>query len=173
MNKQALAMQWDHLRQQYGIYLRLIESIPEASLHTHPVPGIRTPAEMVVHVSGTVIRDIARGVAKGRIETDESADGAKATSLGSKAALLDFARTCWHEADAAVRTIDDAHLNAMVPTPWNRSFPGWVAFAILSEEFVHHRGQLSVFARLCGGQPPFIYDFAGNPAGFQPAAAHA
>lgn len=169
MNAQALAMQWDHLRQQYGIYLRLVEAIPDASLHTHPVPGIRTPAEMIVHVSGTVVRDIARGVAKGRIESDESGDGATATALGSKAALLAFARDCWREADAAVRTIGDAQLDAIVPTPWNMSFPGWVAFGVMSEEFVHHRGQLSVFARLCGGKPPFIYDFAGNPEGFKPA----
>ena len=169
MNAQALAMQWDHVRQQYGIFLRLIEAIPEERLHAHPVPGIRTPAEMIVHVAGTVIRDIACGVAKGRIETDESSDGATAKALGSRAALLDFARTCWREADAAVKTIGDAQLDAVVPTPWNRSFPGWVAFAVMNEEFLHHRGQLSVFARLCGGTPPFIYDFAGNAAGFGPA----
>ena len=44
MNAQALAQQWSHLRPKYGVYLRLLEAIPEESFHTHPVPGIRTPA---------------------------------------------------------------------------------------------------------------------------------
>ena len=169
MNTQALTQQWDQLRQKYGVYIRLLETIPESSYHTHVVPGIRTPAEMVVHVSGTIIRDIARGVAQGRIESDESTDGATAEALGSKAALLAFARTCWDQADAAVATIGDAQLNAMVPTPWNMTIPGWVGFSLSNDEFLHHRGQLSVFARLCGAQPPFIWGFAENAPEFRPA----
>ena len=157
MNTQALTQQWDQLRQKYGVYLRLLETIPESSYHVHLVPGIRTPAEMVVHVSGTIIRDIARGVAQGRIESDESTDGATAEALGSKAELLEFA------------TIGDAQLNAMVPTPWNMTIPGWVGFSLSNDEFLHHRGQLSVFARLCGVQPPFIWGFAENAPEFRPA----
>jgi len=169
MNTQVLAQQWDQLRQKYGVYLRLIDVIPEESYHSHPVPGVRTPAEMVVHVSGTVIRDIARGVAQGRIESDESADADTARTLGSKAALLAFAHTCWEQADAAVKGIGDAQLDAMVPTPWNMSFPGWAGFAMMNDEFLHHRGQLSTFARLCGAVPPFIWGFGDNAPEFRPA----
>ena len=168
MNAQALAQQWDHLRTRYGVYLRLLDAIPESSFHTHVVPGIRTPAEMLVHVSGTIIRDIACGVARGRIESDETSDGDTARALGSKTALLGFAHSCWDEADAAVKTIGDAQLQAMVPTPWNMSIPGWVAFDIQNDEFLHHRGQLSVFARLSGVTPPFIWGFGENAPEFQP-----
>ena len=117
MDKQTRDKNWDQRRQKYGVYLRMLETIPEDKYHTHPVPGVRTPAEMVVHVSGTVIRDIAQGVAKGEITSDESEDGKTAKDLKTKAALLAFARTCWTDASAAVAKTGDAQLKAMVPTP--------------------------------------------------------
>jgi uncharacterized damage-inducible protein DinB len=170
MDKQALAQAWDQLRQKYGVYLRLLEAIPEDRYFSHPVPGMRTPAELVVHVSGTVIRDIALGVGKGEITTDESADAKLAAELKTKAALIAFARKSWKEADAAVAGIGDAQLNAIVATPWHMSFPGWVGFNIMSDEFLHHRGQLSVFARACGAEPPFIWGFADNAPEFSPVS---
>jgi uncharacterized damage-inducible protein DinB len=168
MDKQALDQAWDQIRQKYGVYLRLLEAIPEDRYHTHPVPGMRTPAEMAVHVSGTVVRDIAKGVAKGEITADESSESQVATKLKTKAALIAFANSCWKEADAAVATIGDPQLNAMVPTPWDMTFPGWVGFNIMGDEFLHHRGQLSAFARACGAAPPFIWGFADNAADFRP-----
>ena len=170
MNRQALDGAWDQLRQKYGVYLRLIETFPEDRYHTHPVPGLRTVAEMVAHVSGTVLRDIAQGVAKGEITADEDAEPRAAAGLRTRAELLAYARRCWKDADAAVATIGDAQLNAMVPTPWHMTFPGWVGFSIMSDEFLHHRGQLATYARLCGVQPPFIWSFAGNAPEFRPAA---
>lgn len=169
MNKQGLDQAWDQIRQKYGIYLRLLEAIPEDRYQTHPVPGMRTPAELAVHVSGTVIRDIAQGVAKGRITADESSEAKVAAELGTKAALIAFARKCWAQANAAVASIGDAQLSAMVPTPWQMTFPGWVGFSMLSDEFLHHRGQLSVYARLCGVEPPFIWAFAENAPEFRPS----
>ena len=168
MDKQALDQAWDQLRQKYGVYLRLLEAIPEDRYHTHPVPGIRTPAEMVVHISGTVIRDIAHGVLKGEITTDESSDAKVAAQLKTKAALIAFARKSWSEATVAVAKIGNAQLNAMVPTPWHMTFPGWVGFNIMTDEFLHHRGQLSAYARLCGVEPPFIWGFEDNAPDFRP-----
>lgn len=170
MDKQMLTHMWDQTRQKYGIYLRLLEAIPEEKLHTHPVAGMRSPAHITAHVSGTVIRDIALGVAKGEITADEEAEAGVAESLESRADLLAFARTCWDLADTAVRTIGAAELQAVVSTPWGYSFPGAVGFHIQNEEFLHHRGQLYVFARLCGvTSPPFIYSYGDNAPDFRPA----
>ena len=63
----------------------------------------------------------------------------------------------------------------MVATPWG-TWPGWLAVQILSDEFLHHRGQLTAYARACGGEPPFIWDFEGNAEEYRPKAqpaAHA
>ncbi len=168
MDKQALTQMWDQLRQKYGVYLRLLEAIPESGYFSHPIPGMRSAAELVTHISGSIVRDIAKGVAKGEITVDESLDAVVAKGLKTKAALVTYARKCWDEADAAVAMIGNAQLTAMVPTPWHMTFPGWVGFNILSDEFLHHRGQLSVYARATGGVPPFIWGFAENAPEFKP-----
>ena len=170
MDKRALDQLWDQMRQQYGIFLRLLEAIPQDRLASHPVPGMRTAAELAVHLSRTVVRDMAQGVARGKIEPDEGSENKTAAGFKTTAALTAFAKDCWKDANAAVATLGDAQLSAMVPTPWNKSFPGWVGFAIMEEEFLHHRGQLYVYARLFGVQPPDIYSAGQNAPEFRPAA---
>lgn len=170
MDKQAVTQDWDQIRQKYGVYLRLLERLPEEALHRRLVPVIRTPAEMAVHVSGSVVRDIAVGIARGEIMSDESIEPEVAAGLRDLASVIAFARECWAEADRAVSGLGEAELAAIVPTPWNMSFPGWVGIHIINDELVHHRGQLFVYARLLGMEPPFIYGYAENPAGFRPAA---
>jgi uncharacterized damage-inducible protein DinB len=173
MNKDTLDQMWDQFRQKYGVYLRLLEAIPADRYVTHPVPGMRTPAELAVHVSGSVVRDIAEGVAKGRITADESLEEKTAVELGNKAALIAFAKECFERADAAVKRIGDAELAAMVPTPWGQTWPGFVAFHVLHDEFLHHRGQLYAFARCCGAEPPFMWGYADNAPEYRPAAVPA
>jgi uncharacterized damage-inducible protein DinB len=176
MNKAALDQMWDQFRQKYGIYLRLLDAIPADRYASHPISGMRTPAELAVHVSGSVVRDIAQGVAKGQITADESSEAQVAAELGGKPAVLAFAGRCFDEASQAVGQIGDTELDASVPTPWGMSWPGWVAFQVMSDEFLHHRGQLSAYARACGAEPPFIWDFGGNGAEYRPraeSAAHA
>lgn len=173
MSKETLDETWEHFRQKYGVYLRLLEAMPEDRLGAHPIPGMRSPAELAVHVSGTIVRDIMEGVAKGEITADESAEDATAAKLGGKAALLAFARECFARADAAVKRIGDRELAAMVPTPWNATWPGWLAVLIMGDEFMHHRGQLYAFARALGVEPPFMWSYGDNAPEFRPAAATA
>jgi uncharacterized damage-inducible protein DinB len=169
MDRQALDQAWDQMRQKYGIYLRLLQAIPANHYQTHPVPGMRSPAELAVHVSATAVRAIAQGVAKGEITADEATEAGTAAELGSRAELIAFAQRCWDEADAAVATIGDVQLAAVVPTPWNFSLPGWAAFHMMSDEFLHHRGQLYAYARVCGVEPPFMWSFGENAPGFRPS----
>ena len=170
MNKAALDQMWDQFRQKYGIYLRALEALPADRFHAHPVPGMRTPAEMVAHISGTVVRDFAEGVAKGAITPDEAGEAKVAAALGSKPAILGFARDCFDRANTAVGRIGDAQLAGPVATPWGKSWPGAVVFHIMSEEFLHHRGQMYAYLRACGAEPPFIWGFAENEPAYQPRA---
>jgi uncharacterized damage-inducible protein DinB len=171
MDKATLDKFWDQMRQKYGVYLRLLEAMPESCYHTHPIAGMRTPAELVAHVCGTAIRDMAQGVAKGEITADEAAEAGVAAGLRTRADMLTLARECWRQADAAVATVGDAQLSAMVSTPWGITFPGWVGFDMMNDEFVHHRGQLYAFARACGAEPPFMWGFADNAPEFRPGRA--
>lgn len=88
----------------------------------------------------------------------------------TKTEVLDYAKACWKKADTAVASIGDEQLQRVVNTPWNMSFPGWVGIGVMNDEFIHHRGQLFVFARLCGVAPPFIWGFADNAPEFRPGS---
>ena len=168
MDKPALDRFWDQFRQKYGVYLRLLEAIPADRYQSLPVPGLRSAAELAVHVSGTCVRDIARGVATGSISADEGAEPRLAKEF-DKADLIAFARQCFDEADMAVARIGDAELRAVVSTPWEKSWPGWVGFSIMNDEFMHHRGQLYVYARLFDVAPPAMWSFGENAEEFRPA----
>ena len=169
MDRQALNGMWDQFRQKYGVYLRLLETIPADRYTQKPIAGMRSPAELVAHVSGSIVRDIALGVAKGAITSDEATEGDVAGQWASGADAVRFSRECWNQANAAVAKIGDAELSAVISTPWNMSFPGWVGFQIMNDEFVHHRGQLYAYARAFGVEPPFMWGFEQNGPGFGPA----
>lgn len=168
MNKQWLDVMWDHMRQKYGIYMRVLEAIPADRFQTNPVPGMRTPTQVVVHTSGSILCDIAEGVASGKITADETGEDALAAGLESKADVLDFARACWDRADAAIKKSGDDQLNGGVENPWGIPMDGTFALVILNEEFLHHRGQLFTYVRACGAEPPFMWGFADNAPEFQP-----
>lgn len=167
MNKSALSSIWNQFRQKYGIYLRVLEALPADKVHEHVIPGMRTPAELVVHTSGGIVQAFAEGVANGEIEEAPS-DSQVAAGIDSKADLLAYARKCWEAADSAIADVGDDELSRMVKTPWNFEFPGGTAIHTLNDEFVHHRGQLYAYARTCGVEPPFLWSYGENPDGFQP-----
>ena len=169
LDKPWLDQFWNQIRQKYGVYMRLLDALPEDKYHSHPVADIRTPAEMVAHTSGSIVRDLAQGVLKGEITANESAESDVASGLTTKAEVLSFATDCWNLGNEAVAAIGDAELSAIVQTPWDMTFPGWVGFDILNDEFLHHRGQLAVYARILGVAPPFIWGFADNSPEFRPS----
>lgn len=170
MDKQWLDGMWDHMRQKYGIYLRVLEAIPAGRFGDHPVSGMRTPTQMVVHTSGSIVRDIAEGVASGTISADEAGEDAVAEGLKSKEDVLAFAHTCWARADTAISTVGNGHLSGDVDNPWGIPLNGTFAMVILNDEFLHHRGQLYSYVRACGAEPPFMWSFEDNADGFQPGA---
>ena len=43
----------------------------------------------------------------------------------------------------------------------------------MNDEFVHHRGQLTAYLRLCGGTPPFMWGYADNAPEYQPRVVSA
>ncbi len=169
MNKQWLDGMWDHMRQKYGMYLRVLDAIPADRFHSSPISGMRTPAQMVVHTSGSIVRDIAEGVASGSIGADEGGEAEVASGLATKDDVLNYARTCWARADAGIAQVGDGQLSGPVDNPWGMPLNGTFAMVILNDEFLHHRGQLYAYARACGVEPPFMWGFGDNPEGFRPS----
>jgi len=167
MNKQTLLQMWDHLRESNGISMRVIAALPADKLDSHPIPNMRTPKELVVHMYDMVVKNLAEGVARGEVIADESNEKRLAAGIKSRDELLKFARDCWNTADKTVASLNDGQLAATVKTPWGMSFPGYVIFGITNDEFYHHRGQLYAYLRALGGEPPMMWDFEHNEPAFQ------
>lgn len=168
MNSDDFTDAWDDLRLRYGIYLRLLEALPDPSFHQSPIQGMRAPAELVAHVSGTVVRGITLGIATGEILAPEESESDVVARLGSKASVLDFALDSWDVAAAAARSVGDRELAATVRSPWEMSFTGAEAFGIIRDEFMHHRGQLYAYSRAMAVAPPSMWRFDQNAPGFSP-----
>ncbi|MGE0158067.1 MAG: DinB family protein [Gemmatimonadales bacterium] len=165
MDKTTFDTIWDQVRQKYGVYVRLIETLPEAQLQTHPIPGMRSPAELIAHLSSGVVRSIMQGIAVGSVKPEDES----ATALGfkNKKDVLELARQCWKDADMVAHQITNEQLGSMV-NAWGMPIPASALVHVLSDELVHHRGQLYVYARLLGAEPPSVWSHTDNAMEFAP-----
>ena len=130
---------------------------------------MRTPKQLIVHLYVMALREVVESVPRGEIR--DISDEEACSSITSKVALLRLCRDSWQAADAAVRSITDAQLEAEVRSPWGRSIAGKSMIGIARDEFYHHRGQLYTYVRLMGLEPPDMYDFAHNAGEFRPKAS--
>ena len=166
LTQKSISGMWDMIRQRHGIALRAIETIPADKLNTHPIPKMRTPTELVVHLYAMVFKELAEGTARGEIkEIDEKAIVA---TIKTKEDLIKFVRESYAAATKAVESLTDAQLQAMVKSPWGTDFPGWMVLGMIHDEFLHHRGQLYTYVRALDAEPPMMWDFEHNEPGLQP-----
>jgi len=166
MNRQDHLMMWDQMRLRHGITLRLVEQIPADKLREHPIPGMRTPIELVVHTYAGV-KVFPESVLSGSVPDYD--DKAEAAAIADKAALLAYVNAAWAAGDRAARSVTDVQLGAMVTTPWGHAFPGFAMFGIVQDEFLHHRGQLYAYLRVFGITPVMNWDYDHSAPEFQPA----
>ncbi len=167
MNKQTALAMWDMQRQRFGIAIRAIEAFPADKLNATLVPGMRTALGIAVHMT-TLTRACAESLALGSLPYEEDSEVLKRVTTREQ--LLAYMKESWAKAQAAVDGCTDAQLMSMISTPWGSSFPGFVMLSIAGDEFLHHRGQLYTFVRLCGIEPAMVWDFEHNAPEYQPKA---
>ncbi len=166
MNKAMLHPLWDMMRQRVGIFVRCVEALPADKIDATPIPGMRSPKELVVHAAG-FMRLVPQAVVAGAVgDHDEKP---MVAGIRDKAQLVAFVKDCWTSADETTTKVTDAQLTGLVQTPWGSPFPGFVMYSILHDEFVHHRGQLYAYLRALGVEPPMVWDFEHNAEPFRPA----
>jgi uncharacterized damage-inducible protein DinB len=170
MPKSTADMIWDHVRQMHGIAVRLIDQFPAEQFDAHPIPNMRTPKQLVVHMYRTSVQAVAEGIVTGEIAaTDPAEEKTICERVKTKTELAAVVNDCWKKASQAVARATDAQLNGMVKTPWGgMTLPGFVCVNIVRDELTHHRGQLYAFARALGHDVPMMWDFEHNAPEFQP-----
>jgi uncharacterized damage-inducible protein DinB len=165
MNQQTHLALWDQMRMRHGITLRVLEQIPADQLASHPIAGMRTPIELVVHMYAGV-KVFSESVLAGTVA--EFNEKAAVAAITTKAQLLAFVNDAWAAGDKAAQAVSEAQLAGIVSTPWGDPFPGFAMFGIVNDEYLHHRGQLYAFVRALGIEPVMLWDLEHNAPEFRP-----
>jgi len=87
MNKAVIDQSWDYFRTVNGIGLRAIAALPADKLDAHPIPGMRTPKELVVHLY-TIVVALPAAVAKGEIKDTDEEEAATVQRIRTKDELV-------------------------------------------------------------------------------------
>lgn len=162
---------WEGFRLANGITLRVLDAIPADKIDAHPIPNMRTPKELVIHMAETM-RGCATGAVQGTITDYEKSEAEKVAATKTKEEMIAALRSAWNEADAAVRSMTEAQAIANVETPWGFRPWGWLCVQIIVDEHLHHRGQLYAYLRALGAtEVPFMWDFANSAPEFRPNPA--
>lgn len=166
MNLAYVQTLWEDFRLVHGITVRAVEALPADALDAHPIPNMRTPKELIVHMA-EVLRAFGTGPVVGTIPDFEADEPKKAAAIHSREELSAFLRSAWADSDQAIRSMTEAQAVGTVKTPWKYEPQGWVCVQIVFNELVHHRGQLFAYLRALGAQPPEMWDFANSAPEFQ------
>jgi uncharacterized damage-inducible protein DinB len=151
MNKAAISAQWGYFRMVLGVTRKLVDQIPEDKMDFRPVPEVRTARELAAHMYNFLTEAVNTVAAGKHMPSEEQ-------KFASKAALMAWMDQQVETAFAKFETLTDEQLAAKIEV-WGQTFHGWQMLDFTYQEALHHRGQLTVYLRLMGIKPLFIYDF--------------
>ncbi len=155
MKKQAMQ---DELSRMKEYFDRSTRALVEADSKFAPKPEMFTAAQVVAHVAQTVEWFIEGVFAPKGFDTDfEGLDKKVRTVTSLKAAREWMARAC-AAAEKAVEAHAEAEWSQLLPAgPIMGGAPRFAIFPALTDHTAHHRGALTVYARLLGKVPPMPY----------------
>jgi len=170
MNKEALLGKHSYFKMVHGVTLRLIGVFDEADLDYRPKDGMRSVRELITHQYG-MLGTFSEGMRRGKliVEVENAAipetEEGKATvaELKTVADLLEFARKNFQGFEETLAATTDEQLANPLESPFG-TYPVWQYFTFYYDEHWHHRGQLYIYARLIGKEPPMLYDYENSPA---------
>lgn len=137
---------------------RSTRSLVEADSGFAPQPGLFTVAQQVAHAAQTVEWFVEGAFAAGGFDLGfEKMDKEVRAVTSLEAARGWFDRACAAAKDA-INAHPEADWNAPLPDgPIMGGLPRRAIFGALTDHSAHHRGALTVYARLLGKIPPMPY----------------
>lgn len=133
-------------------------SLTEAHSQFAPAPGMMTAAAQVAHTAHTIDWFIEGAFRPEGFDMDFPQHAAIASAYQSLAAARDFFEKAVARAKAAVTGKADAELLAPLPPgPVMGGLPRMAILGAITDHTAHHRGALTVYARLQGVVPPMPY----------------
>ena len=137
---------------------RSTRALEEADSNFTPKEGTFTVAQQVAHAAQTVEWFIKGAFAPGGFDMDfETMDKQvrAVTSLGAARAWMD--RACASAKDEIAKHSDADWSAPLADGPIMGGQPRFVIFNALTDHTAHHRGALTVYARLLNKVPPMPY----------------
>lgn len=165
MTRQELLARRDYFDMVHGVTMRAVETLTDEELDFRPQAGMRTPRELVFHVYAQE-RTLAEAVTQGAFTMELATrstpeDPAAADALAALTRVSDlraYAEACHTAANVIARSMTDEAIARSIASPFG-TYPAWQYFQFAYDEHWHHRGQLYVYLRLLGKEPPMIYDY--------------
>ena len=155
MNRQQIEELFRALRVHLSITRRLVSQFPDDKLNFRPHPEVRSAAEIAGHIFN-FLTESTESVLAGKHMPSEP------PVFETKRDILDYMASQVKKAYANLAKITEEQVAANV-SAYGTQFPGWQMLGFVYDETLHHRGQLTVYLRLAGIQPVFIYDIENTP----------
>jgi len=155
MDKKQILSLWSRLDETQAVTHKAIAAIPEGRLNWKPCPQVRTVKELVRHIYAWE-RLWARAAKSGGL-TQKDAEKEERTEFKEPRELIAYARKVHREATGIVKKLAERDLKRKVKLFFGMELPASGCIATIYDEHWHHRGQLYVYLRLLGVDPPFVY----------------
>ena len=164
MTRELLLARRDYFNLVHGVTVRAIAAFTDQDLDFPPRPGLRTPRELIFRIYAQ--EKLAAEAARSGRFTMEAANGSnpeEPSNASAVAALTTVRRGRLRErlssaAEAIFRSMSEADVVRPVSHRWARTRPGSPS-STRTDEHWHHRGQLYMYLRLLGKEPPNLYDY--------------
>ncbi len=137
---------------------RSTRNLPESLSGFAPAVGMMTAAQMVAHVAQTLDWFVEGAFRAEGFDMDFEAAAKETNGYDSLTAAREWFEKAVAEASATLGSKSDAELLELLPPgPIMGGMPRMAIIGAITDHTAHHRGALSVYARLHGIVPPMPY----------------
>ena len=136
-------------------FQRGVRAIPDDRLGFRPTPRNMSAAEMAHHVYQIVLIT-AIGVRDGACSREDAILEPAPERIRRTDELVELGARVAATAERALSDLTDDHLDREIEYYFGMRASGLDSLRNLTEEVLHHRGQLQVYLRLMGVEPPSI-----------------
>ena len=165
MTRELLLARRDYFNLVHGVTVRAIATLSDQDLGFRPSPRLRTARELIFHIyaqekllaeaarDGRFTMDVANGS-----NPEELSNAPRLAALATVKDAVTFATNCHDAAEEIFRSMSDEDVARPIDA-FMGTYPAWQFFQFAYDEHWHHRGQLYVYLRLLGKEPPNLYDY--------------
>ncbi len=146
------------LSSAHQFFNRSISNLPESLSEFAPAPGTMTAAQQVAHAAQTIDWFMEGTFRPEGFDMDFEAHAKAISEVKS----LDAAKAWFEKAVASAKEVlagksDDDLIQPIPPGPIMGGLPRLAVLGAITDHTAHHRGALTVYARLNGIIPPMPY----------------